>query len=1351
MIYDRKEAKRGNRGSILSLVADSAGRVLTYAVAKPIVGFVRRQIARRGADFAKVHLELGTDKEIEEALAVLSGEAMSLPADLWVKFKAFVSQRPPSFETDDSKLFIADDRAVELVKSGVRRTFRGEDVRPEREAARALHSELFDGDGAYGETLIDDAISFSVLTLIPNLPLDFRILLIRLAENQSELVELLEMLKKQVADLQRRDAPTSGAREKVAVSPDTATPGEWIDLRGMTQVGSEANEAVLAERRSVLGLQPSTRALKLGLYQPREKRLNEVGQACAAWFEQWPTTNPLLTLPIFWIKGRSGDGKSVLLLQLAARMMAQYPDVGMVRLTAPERLVPLIEALRDSPRRVIIVADDLHKAQAIDNLPQQLELLLELGVTNVAILACGPTPEYDAFRHACRKQISAPAWAIPPTTAEERSEMAAWLGVDPDAVGANAELLVEFLFELKVGEPIDTFAENFRKRLEAQGAFDDVQPIIAATALDTSAELGLLPGNDAGDFLRRLGGGDQRHFDLESQLPSGRAGVRFAHAQIAARLFAHWWSKPLLGNSIMRPLADALAPALLAVCQDAGDASQLVRGLLTRYAALEPGAAANAGIQVARMLVDRVSAEPAAQAWLIAAILDRSLVSSADADGLTDRALELAISPTVPRAARCRLAGNALLYSLAHTSAPPDDVLGRAKAVLFDPDNGHLTGTWIVTLTSRHPDQAVAEWPYEWLPLSIDALSFAAVAEWVCNRTGFRPGVAQLLLARVKSDLGKRDAGRLLKMLITVLKRLDPDQRADVLATTNEWLKDSSAAPADAPEVLKTLLSVMDILKPEQREKVLRSSFEWLGEPRQPPPAAQNVITALLAAGSYLAPDTFSRAVHYGLSWLGKPDEAPFGAQDVLRSLLSTPVPLAAHVHSDIVNYAIAWVGEPGKAPFGAQEVLKSLLAAFEQIEPKLYRRVIGCVLTWLGEPDAAPTGTQEVLKVLLSGPARLEPAVLQRVVRYALAWLKEPASAPPSGQEVLKGLLTLGKWLEGDLRGAVSRYTLEWLTMREGRDSNASTVFKLMATFQGSQGEEVDEALRAWGLKSLEAHPAHSTTATIASGLCALASDDASTRERLKAWAKSCASENSIIYFLSHCHRLGPDPELRALAEAKLDSASNPMQQARILFGLVQAYPDAADVTARMFSHLRRAKAPLGPQICSQWFRRRADPVEALGTLLACADGAAGGSVRFSVAIALARNLDPLFAAFRDLPLHRQDLAISLLGHGVAVAEGSARALLDRLDLWPPAYASGLFCALLKSKLPSPSIALPLLKWLTLHERSPRRGIRDVDRCLAEHPTRYNDLQDQLSNQARLRVARERLDSGTSRPRGGV
>lgn len=1321
----------------MSLMAASAGKVLTYAAAKPMVGFLRRQIARRGADFAKTYRLLGSDEEIEESLSVLRGDAETLPAAVWAKMKGFASQRPPSFESDAAKLFITDDRVVALVKSGVLRTFQGADVEPERDAARALHAELFSDDGWYGETLIDDAISFAVLTLIANFTLGTRVTLAMLAENQSELVELLEGLNNQVAQLEPSDSLR--ADNQAAGGLVTSTLGDWIELDQLPEAPSGANEDLYALRRSVLGRQPALRTL--GLYLPRKMRLEEVGQACADWFEQRPTASQPLTLPIFWIKGRSGDGKSVLLLQLAARMKSENPGMRVMVLRAPDRLGPTIQALRNSPGPTLIVADDLHKAQALDDLPQQLEFLLEQGVTNVAIVACGPTPEYDAFRHVCRKQISVTAWAIPPTTSEERRDMAAWLGVDPDATGAHAELLVEFLFELKVGEPIDAFAENFRKRLEAQAAFDDVQPIMAATALDTSAELNLLPGNDAGDFLRRLGGGDQRHFDLETQLPSGRPGVRFAHAQIAARLFSEWWSKPLLGRSIMRPLADALTPALLAVCHDGSDASQLVQGLLTRYAVLEPTSSEDAGIEAARMLLDRVAGEPAAQAWLVAAILNGNLVfGSANAERLVGQALDLAISPTVPRVARCRLAGNALLYRLAHTTGSHDDVMARAKAVLFDPDNDHLAGSWIVTLTARYPDQPVAEWPYEWLASSTGASSFATVAEWVCKRAGFRPEVTPLLLARVKSDLHAPDTGRLLKMLITVLNQLDPMQRADVLATTKEWLKDPSAAPADAPEVLKTLLSLIKSLSPEQREDVLKSAFEWLAEPRQPPPAAQNVITSLLAAGSYLPPDTLSQAVHYGITWLGKPGAAPFGAQDVLRSFLSARVPLAANAYVDIVKYAIAWVGEPGKAPFGAQEVLKGLLAAFEQIELKLYRRVINSTLTWLGEPDAAPTGTQEVLKVLLSAPVRLEPAVLQQIVRYALGWLGEPAAARPSSQEVLRGLIKLGHRLQGDLRGAVTRYTLEWLRMRQAKDSDASSVFELIATFQIGQEEAVDETLRAWGLKSLESHPAHPTAGSIASGLCALARDDAPTRERLKDWTKGGATEKSLVDFLEHCHRLGPDPELRALAETKVDSPSNAMQQARILYGLIQAYPDDAAITDRMFSHLHRRKAPLGPQMCSQWFRRCADPFDALSALLAHAQESRGGPIRFSVGITLARNLDRLFATIRNLPLLRQAIAIDLLGYGVLAAEGAPRGLLDRVDQWPPAHASGLFCALLRSKLPTPSIAPQLLEWLALHERSPRRGIRDVDRCLAEHPTRYYDLQHQLSNHTKLRVARERL-----------
>ena len=153
----------------LDPLSTAAAKSAVRAAIKPTLDFLRHQVARRGAPFADIETLRGADRELDEAIAVLKGEADSLPATLFNRLKGFISDRPDSFASKDARNFIDDQRVIDLIKSGARRTLRNVRVDEERIQARALHAEKFGDDGIYGETLIEDAIAFAALTLLAHL------------------------------------------------------------------------------------------------------------------------------------------------------------------------------------------------------------------------------------------------------------------------------------------------------------------------------------------------------------------------------------------------------------------------------------------------------------------------------------------------------------------------------------------------------------------------------------------------------------------------------------------------------------------------------------------------------------------------------------------------------------------------------------------------------------------------------------------------------------------------------------------------------------------------------------------------------------------------------------------------------------------------------------------------------------------------------------------------------------------------------------------------------------------------------------------------------------------------------
>ncbi|WP_324475583.1 hypothetical protein, partial [Novosphingobium sp.] len=215
------------------------------AGAKPTLEFFRTQWARRGAACADLST-LGTaDREMDEALAVLKGDAAKLPQTIWVKLKGYFSDRPASFDTENASHFISDDRVVQLVKDATRKTFANEDISKECQSARVLYASLFDdaelyeGAAPFGERLLEDAVAFTFATLVAYLTPGDRI--------------LLETLTSQISDAkaelaQNMDVGFADISNKIAEISKKGFASDSIDIRSQVDEGA-IDKAVLEETK----------------------------------------------------------------------------------------------------------------------------------------------------------------------------------------------------------------------------------------------------------------------------------------------------------------------------------------------------------------------------------------------------------------------------------------------------------------------------------------------------------------------------------------------------------------------------------------------------------------------------------------------------------------------------------------------------------------------------------------------------------------------------------------------------------------------------------------------------------------------------------------------------------------------------------------------------------------------------------------------------------------------------------------------------------------------------------------------------------------------------------------------
>src|SRR6185437_5163405 len=269
--------------------------------------------------------------------------------------------------------------------------------------------------------------------------------------------------------------------------------------------------------------------------------------------------------PIFWIDGLSGDGKSVLLLQVAHLILRQADNGVMFHLEGTDHIGELLQyasEVVEAGKLILVIVDDLHRVPDQKAFERIIAAFANRGQLRFALLTCGPTPERRAFEKTVR-DIRITRFECPHITIEDRKAFSHWFGIDKVTFdGVDPSILVELLFELRAGEPIFAFANSFGDRLRKRKLLDVVTAALAANVFDSMAPIALVEGAKRRASLQELAQTDQFHFELGRQ--HNVEGFRLVHSRIAWRLFEEW-SKGVYQEASPFPfLAEYLAKAISA-------------------------------------------------------------------------------------------------------------------------------------------------------------------------------------------------------------------------------------------------------------------------------------------------------------------------------------------------------------------------------------------------------------------------------------------------------------------------------------------------------------------------------------------------------------------------------------------------------------------------------------------------------------------------------------------------------------------------------------------------------------------------------------------------------------------
>ena len=333
-------------------------------------------------------------------------------------------------------------------------------------------------------------------------------------------------------------------------------------LLGRLLVAADTDKIPPTQRSGCVGEAVVWGRLCDGAYAKRPHLMAPLLAAYLAWLCSLTDLAAQRKLPIFWVDGRSGDGKSVLLLQLAREILDFDPDAPVYLASNPDSVSEIIDLLADGgaqERQILLFVDDLHRTIDLDTLNDAILLHSGRETRNIAIITCGPTPERSAFQKRI-KGVSVENWSVPAITSHDTNVFSEWFDLPLSSDVSNNPLLVEVLFVANVGQPIPEFASHFKGRLERFGVFEKTQIIVALNSLDVGAPISLLGLQTERDAIARLAREDQLHFELTEE--RGEAQVRLTHRAIAWRLFDEWSTDALLDVSSQTRFARVIASLL---------------------------------------------------------------------------------------------------------------------------------------------------------------------------------------------------------------------------------------------------------------------------------------------------------------------------------------------------------------------------------------------------------------------------------------------------------------------------------------------------------------------------------------------------------------------------------------------------------------------------------------------------------------------------------------------------------------------------------------------------------------------------------------------------------------------
>lgn len=804
-------------------------------------------------------------------------------------------------------------------------------------------------------------------------------------------------------------------------------------IRLLPQIGKPLEFSTIAvashqaRRQSVAG---SATWLNLlgGAYMLRADLVGQAKDALDEWEQGLDATVSGGKVPLFWIGGRSGDGKSALLLQLVYKRLAIKRQTTFIQARNGETIIGVLEWLTktrpssDNGRKVFIVVDDLHILHDPRQVFEQITHFLSDDRFLIGIIACGPTREFEIFDKKIQRFTSSVMFECPPHDQQDRKDLAAWFGVcEPDSNFSPDQLLVETLFEFAIGDDLESFAYKFKNRLKSINLFEATKAALSMNAFDMLAPFTLIPDALAKHAFARMSIENHLHFERGDQF--GVDGFRLIHSKIAWKLFELWIHEDAPGADILEFLSEYIVDSLRKTPISAHNyintflniARTRVHDLLNKGYTDDPGTAA----LFARHCLKGAKKSPSISAYVARAAIEwvpkgdfvspeviELATAARDNDQATDHA-RMFIAATLARK-RARIP---LVEHEAHVV--------RLRTMLENAAFKRVASPGLMTLLSLDEHRPFAT---------------RRSASWI-KEFPDEPGTMNLL-ARLIGLNGDDDT--VLTAAIQWIDIVDKKARsASVLAALLRQQNRSSAVKARALNLVKdespeswhqAVVSAL-IASYKSDGKVKDEARQWLEKARQLR-GSETVLVSFIS--SYAIRDAHGAVslseedLKFVLGWVDAADHRP-GLEGVLRTLVKK-----TSGHKDVIDCALKWMRTTKKSldmaqvvttllkyagtradvleeakhwldgsglRIGALEVVKAYVIATSGNSDATDR-----ALKWL-QQNLSSSGSEQVLGTLL---ARVGPR--QDIVEITLRWLDENGTGKRAG-DVLRPMFSSRFW----------------------------------------------------------------------------------------------------------------------------------------------------------------------------------------------------------------------------------------------------------------------------------------------------------------------------------------------------